>query len=163
MEVIRDSDKQITLKLILEDNQSIVITLVYAKCNDIDRIDLWNDIGEDLRTTILLHGGLGELMMNCIFERLDRVLKNQMLLDGLGNMEVEHLSRTWSDRAPLLISIGVRMHILENLFKFLTFWAEHEEEFKSIVRENWSLEPKESLFSSKMHRGPSILLKYQKG
>lgn len=44
LEVIRDSDQQITLKLILEDNQSIIITLVYAKCNDLDRIDLWNDM-----------------------------------------------------------------------------------------------------------------------
>lgn len=55
----------------------------------------------------------------CIFERLDRVLTNQLLLKGLGNTEVEHLSRTGSDHSPLLISIGGQnVHIVKP-FKFL--------------------------------------------
>ncbi|KAG5616344.1 hypothetical protein H5410_016168 [Solanum commersonii] len=40
----------------------------------------------------------------CIFERLDRILSNQEMQGWFNHMEVEHLARTGSDHAPMLLA-----------------------------------------------------------
>ncbi|XP_060210542.1 uncharacterized protein LOC132637478 [Lycium barbarum] len=57
---------------------------------------------------------------DCI-ERLDRVVINSLLQQWFGNIEVEHLSRTGSDHAPLLITLGTHAPN----FRFLKLWIEH--------------------------------------
>lgn len=44
MEIIGESNQQFTLKLTLEDRQTIITSLVYAKCNSTERLALWIDI-----------------------------------------------------------------------------------------------------------------------
>ncbi|KAH0650590.1 hypothetical protein KY285_030680 [Solanum tuberosum] len=46
----------------------------------------------------------GRVAEDCIFERLDRVLVNEELQNWFSQLEVEHLSRTESDHAPMLLT-----------------------------------------------------------
>ncbi|KAH0695912.1 hypothetical protein KY289_013394 [Solanum tuberosum] len=39
--------------------------------------------------------------VECIFKRLDRLMINQFFLGLYGNVELEHLARTWSDHGPM--------------------------------------------------------------
>lgn len=74
----------------------------------------------------------GRAAEDCIFKRLDRVLMNQMWLGWWLNVEVEHLARTGSDHAPLLLTCGGQVSIISRPFKFLKFWTEHAD-FKGFV------------------------------
>ncbi|XP_060211916.1 uncharacterized protein LOC132639487 [Lycium barbarum] len=74
----------------------------------------------------------------CIFERLDRMLVNSLLLDNFGHIEVEHLARTGSNHAPLMCTYGDKHQKLVKPFKFLSFWIEHAS-FLDTVRQNWSI------------------------
>ncbi|XP_070005550.1 uncharacterized protein LOC142163101 [Nicotiana tabacum] len=51
-------------------------------------------------------------------------------------IEVEHLIRTGSDHAPLLLSCGEESLKFVKPFKLLNFWANHET-FLDVVRQNW--------------------------
>lgn len=44
----------------------------------------------------------------CIIRRLDRIIVNQLLMDDLGHVDLEHLFRSGSDHAPLLLSCVAR-------------------------------------------------------
>ncbi|KAH0653162.1 hypothetical protein KY290_031451 [Solanum tuberosum] len=46
----------------------------------------------------------GRVAEDCIFERLDRVLVYEELQDWFSQLEVEHLSTTESDHAPMLLT-----------------------------------------------------------
>ncbi|XP_060182971.1 uncharacterized protein LOC132612916 [Lycium barbarum] len=156
VEVIQDTDQQITVKLnFQDDNKTLMTTMIYAKCEALERISLWDNlynlddqmevpwlVGGDFN--VIIHedekiGGLpvypyeyedfafyvnsselfevsfkgslftwwnGRAGRDCIFKRLDRMLTNSKLQDWFGHMEVEHLSRTGSDHAPLLLTCG---------------------------------------------------------
>ncbi|XP_060182252.1 uncharacterized protein LOC132611912 [Lycium barbarum] len=184
VEVLMDSPQQITLKLFLQDlNQYLITTLVYAKCSDSDRTELWEDIyhlSNTLSCSWLIGGDFnvvlndeekiggnpvqpqdiedfafcinsceleevnfkgspftwwnGRADATCIFERLDRMLVNSLLLDNFGHIEVEHLARTSSDHAPLMCIYGDKHQNLVRPFKFLSFWIEHAT-FLDTVRE----------------------------
>ncbi|XP_060210670.1 uncharacterized protein LOC132637628 [Lycium barbarum] len=164
VEVLMDSPQQITLKLFLQDlNQYLITTLVYAKCSASERIELWEDIYHLSNTLSCswLVGGDFNVVLNdeekiggnpgspftwwngradaaCIFERLDRMLVNSLLLDNFGHIEVEHLARTGSDHAPLMCTYGDKHQKLVKPFKFLSFWIEHAS-FLDTVRQNWSI------------------------
>ncbi|KAH0771764.1 hypothetical protein KY290_015745 [Solanum tuberosum] len=72
----------------------------------------------------------------CIFKRLDRVLYNQDLNELLGYIELQHLSRTGSDHALLLLScVGCDQNV-SRPFRFLKFWTERDD-FKEVVKEFW--------------------------
>lgn len=60
---------------------------------------------------------------DCIFERLDRMLSNQLMQNWFNHMEVEHLARTGSDHTPILLHMeeGVTTH--RKPFRFLNFWT----------------------------------------
>lgn len=60
----------------------------------------------------------GRAATDCIFKRLDRVVINNAFQSWLGNVEVEHLSRTGSDHSPLLLSCG---EITQQIFKPFRF------------------------------------------
>jgi len=73
----------------------------------------------------------GRADSDCLFKRLDRILMNQECIGMAGHVEVEHLARTGSDHAPLLLSCsGKQLHITKS-FKFLKFWVE-EADFKEV-------------------------------
>ncbi|XP_060200359.1 uncharacterized protein LOC132628609 [Lycium barbarum] len=129
----------------------MVVTMVYAKCSDVERIQLWDSLYllANNMTALWLVGGDFNVILNeeekigglpvlpqeyedfafclnscklhempfkgspftwwngraandCIFKRLDRIVYNDALQNWFGQLEVEHLSRTGSDHAPLL-------------------------------------------------------------
>lgn len=147
----------------MEDHMIIITTLVYAKCDNNDRLLLWEDIYQldNKMPSPWLVGGDFNMVMNeeekiggipititntedfvtcvnslalhdvgfkgspftwwngkadqeCIFERLDRVLANQHLQNIMGYTEVDYLSRTGSDHAQLLISLGGQNSVVKN-------------------------------------------------
>ncbi|XP_070038372.1 uncharacterized protein [Nicotiana tomentosiformis] len=74
--------------------------------------------------------------VECIFKRLDRILANQPFQTLFPNIEVEHLIRTGSDHAPLLMSCTEEAMKSTKTFKFLNFWTTHHS-FTEVVRQNW--------------------------
>lgn len=73
---------------------------------------------------------------DCIFERLDRMLINIEWQNLFSYSEVDHLPRTGSDHAPMLLNCENRISSQQKPFRFLKFWTEHET-FKDVVRLNW--------------------------
>ncbi|XP_075098996.1 uncharacterized protein LOC142175889 [Nicotiana tabacum] len=72
----------------------------------------------------------------CIFKRLDRIFVNLPFQNMLPTIEVEHLIRTGSDHAPLLMTCGVQTTKFVKPFNFLKFWTKHST-FMNVVRQNW--------------------------
>ncbi|XP_070046535.1 uncharacterized protein [Nicotiana tomentosiformis] len=72
----------------------------------------------------------------CIFKRLDRILVNLPFQNLFPDIEMEHLIKTSSDHAPLLMSSGEKPMKIVKPFKFLNFWTNHET-FMEVVRQNW--------------------------
>ncbi|XP_059291733.1 uncharacterized protein LOC132045207 [Lycium ferocissimum] len=87
----------------------------------------------------------GRAGRDCIFKRLDRMLTNSKLQDWFGHMEVEHLSRTGSDHAPLLLTCG---NSSQHLSLFLSEWskATFGDIFKQLVVREDIVRVKEQFF-----------------
>lgn len=142
--------------------QEVVVTSVYAKCDATQRGELWealqqvaegnnlpwlvggdfnvilnqkeklwglNDMGFSGSKYTWWNGRTGEA---CIYERLDRVLCNQMLLDILPSCEVTHLIRHGSDHDPLHVECRDEGQNVKKSFKFLNFWTNHRDVFKVV-------------------------------
>ncbi|XP_060202609.1 uncharacterized protein LOC132631026 [Lycium barbarum] len=189
VEILSDTTHQITLKLFLQEhNRYLITTLAYGKCDEVERMPLWDSIYQ-LAGSFDMHwlvGGDFNVVMNeeekiggvpvvpqdyedfsfcinscdlfetgfkgtpftlwngragddCIFERLDRIFFNSQFQQWFGHIKVEHLSRTGSDHAPFLITLGEEVQTFIKPFRFLKFWTEHKD-FLDIVRLNWSEE-----------------------
>ncbi|XP_070048553.1 uncharacterized protein [Nicotiana tomentosiformis] len=78
----------------------------------------------------------GRSNAECIFNRLDRIFVNFPFQNMLPTIEVEHLIRTRSDHAPLLMTCGVQTTKFVKSFRFLNFWTKHAT-FMDVVRQNW--------------------------
>ncbi|KAK4706496.1 hypothetical protein R3W88_033945 [Solanum pinnatisectum] len=129
--VLSDTEQQLSLQLqYQETGQSLVTTFVYAKCDDQERRGLWEDIHNlsiNINLPWLVGGDFNVILndeekiggfLDCIFKRLDRLLFNKIFLSLNGLVEVEHLARTGSDHAPLLLTWGggvVNLLTLEDL------------------------------------------------
>ncbi|XP_060170476.1 uncharacterized protein LOC132601407 [Lycium barbarum] len=101
----------------------------------------------------------------CIFERLDRMFVNSLLLDNFGNIEVEHLARTGLDHAPLLCTYGDKHQNLAELVHL-----EHDDpfiNFKSKMKKpkevlsKWSREVFGDIFKQLIIREEIVRLKEQ--
>jgi len=78
--------------------------------------------------------------------------------------EVEHLPRTGSDHAPLLLSCEETITRHRKPFRFLKFWIENES-FKDVVRQNWSTNPSQNPyldFKENIKRVKSALRKWSR-
>lgn len=64
----------------------------------------------------------GRAEAECIFKRLDRLLIIQQFFDFPGKAELEHLARTGSDHAPLLLTCGGLEKQDNRPFGFLKIW-----------------------------------------
>nr|XP_009596645.1 uncharacterized protein LOC104092693 [Nicotiana tomentosiformis] len=69
----------------------------------------------------------------CIFKRLDKILVNMQFQTFFPITEVEHLIRTNSDHAPLLMCCRDQTLQFAKPFRFLNFWTKHQS-FLEIVR-----------------------------
>ncbi|XP_059301772.1 uncharacterized protein LOC132053675 [Lycium ferocissimum] len=150
VQVLADIAQQISLKLVLLDqNKSLVITLVYAKCNESERLQLWDDIyqvedsinlpwlvGGDFNVVLHEDEKIEEVQIASLRGWIEFSLINNFK-EWFAQVEVEHLTRTGSDHAPLSITLGEQNQAYIRPFRFLKFWTEHQG-FLSIVRDNWS-------------------------
>ncbi|KAG5606401.1 hypothetical protein H5410_027893 [Solanum commersonii] len=119
--VISGTEQQLTPHLTFEDGNQILATIIYVKCCKNERLRLWNDLYS------ISHNF--SLPFNCIFKKINGVVVNQGLLNH-GNIYLQHLARTKSDHAPLLLSCGVGSQVVFRPFKFLKFWIVGEKFIK---------------------------------
>ncbi|XP_019253806.1 PREDICTED: uncharacterized protein LOC109232489 [Nicotiana attenuata] len=144
--------QQLTLRLYhTESHVEMVLTLVYAKCDAIERIELWDSLyamARDMEVPWLVGGDF-----NVIWDEEEKfgglpVSLNEIddfrhcvntcnLFDlGFKGIEVEHLSKIGSDHSPMQLKCDIEAPIIKKPFRFLNFWVENES-FKEVVRENW--------------------------
>ncbi|XP_060178000.1 uncharacterized protein LOC132607933 [Lycium barbarum] len=140
-------------------NKIMFVTLVYAKCDAIARLALWNSLyvlADGMVAPWLIGAGFkgspftwwnGRSDGQCIFKRLDGMLYNNLMQQWYGLIEVDHLARTGFDHAPLLLSCNEQQHQFIRPFKFLKFWVDHES-FQSVVTQNWHAEAEREVFLS---------------
>ncbi|XP_059313895.1 uncharacterized protein LOC132064801 [Lycium ferocissimum] len=167
VEVLFDTEQSIIVKLFFHDlNKAMVVSMVYAKSDEGERLQLWDDmyglssnmafpwlIGSDFNVILNEEEKIGGLPVfpqeyedfafcmnsydlheipfkwspftwwngrganDCIFKRLDRMFHNELFQNWFGNLEVEHLSRTGSDHAPLLLTCGDQTYSLSKWSK----------------------------------------------
>ncbi|XP_059295494.1 uncharacterized protein LOC132048826 [Lycium ferocissimum] len=79
----------------------------------------------------------GRAGQDCIFKRLDRIIVYQQLQDWFGTLNMDYLSRTGSDHAPLLLSAGEQVQQFHKHFRFLKFWLE-QDSFMQVVEDFWN-------------------------
>ncbi|KAI0504038.1 hypothetical protein KFK09_014985 [Dendrobium nobile] len=72
-----------------------------------------------------------------LYQRLDRFLFNNDWLSFFSSTNVEHLSKTLSDHAPLLLTINVVNQRGTSAFRFFNMWLMHDS-FKKVVENNWN-------------------------
>ncbi|KAG5592064.1 hypothetical protein H5410_042578 [Solanum commersonii] len=128
----------------LATNFIMVITIVYAKCDPNKRLKLWEDITQLASGGLLVLGAEVEDFQNCIesndiyqvqfkhcpftwrnsraesdciFEKLDRILVNNVLLSKLNIIK---------PYAPLLLLCENREIRFIKPFRFLNFWTDHK-------------------------------------
>ncbi|XP_075084826.1 uncharacterized protein LOC107774618 [Nicotiana tabacum] len=78
----------------------------------------------------------GRSNAECILKRLDRIFVNLPFQNMFQTIEVEHLIRTGSYHAPLLMTCGVQTTNFVKPFRFLNFWTK-QATFMDVVRQNW--------------------------
>ncbi|XP_022880947.1 uncharacterized protein LOC111398252 [Olea europaea var. sylvestris] len=74
-----------------------------------------------------------------IWERLDRALTNHACLDQFPNSIVNHLERSHSDHAPLLIQLVDPRRSSPSPFRFQRMWLQHPL-FLHVIAESWNRE-----------------------
>ncbi|KAG5572007.1 hypothetical protein H5410_061773 [Solanum commersonii] len=82
----------------------------------------------------------------CIFKRRDNSFENNEFMNTLQESEVHHLIRKGSDHAPLHVSCNNIQEQINKSFRFLNFWANHNE-FVRVVEESWKKEAQGSPFT----------------
>ncbi|XP_070054700.1 uncharacterized protein [Nicotiana tomentosiformis] len=75
----------------------------------------------------------------CVFKRLDKSFVNLPFQNILPTIEVEHLIRTGSDHAPLLMTCEEYATNFVKPFRLLNLWTKHAT-FMKVVRHNWNAE-----------------------
>ncbi|XP_075098448.1 uncharacterized protein LOC142175489 [Nicotiana tabacum] len=138
--------QQLTLRLFhTESHVEFVLTLIYAKYDAIERIELWDSLyamARDMDAPWLVGGSIftwwnGRAEEDCIFKRLDRCLANVEFQQTFPGIEVQHLLKTGSDHCPMYLKCDIETPQIKKSFNFLNFWVEHET-FKDVVKENWT-------------------------
>ncbi|KAL3345622.1 hypothetical protein AABB24_024533 [Solanum stoloniferum] len=61
------------------------------------------------------------------------------------SVKMEHLAKTGSDHAPLLLYFGGHQPHIRKSFKFLKFWVE-EADFKDVVKRSWVAHENSNIF-----------------
>ncbi|XP_070010475.1 uncharacterized protein [Nicotiana sylvestris] len=121
-EVMMDTEQQVTIRVYHQDiSKHIIMTFVYAKCSSLERLELWDYLyclASDMELPWLVRGDF-----NVIFQEEEKI-------EGLPvypseyeafAFYVEHLVRTGSDHAPLLMSCGKEAMKLLNHSSSITF------------------------------------------
>ncbi|KAB2094138.1 hypothetical protein ES319_A02G135800v1 [Gossypium barbadense] len=73
-----------------------------------------------------------------VFERLDRVIGNEVWCQSFPQCSITHPTRIKSDYMPLLVNINLEFNLpRERPFRFLAGWAQHQD-FSNTVQRSWS-------------------------
>ncbi|XP_075497305.1 uncharacterized protein LOC142534252 [Primulina tabacum] len=122
---------------------TVFCSFVYAKCDYIERRQLWNSllqvkpaqgpwlVGGDF------NGSSFTWTNKTIWKRLDRVFVSVDWGDHFHSIRVEHLIRTVSDHCPPFVSVPV-FASGPSSFRFQSMWLRHHG-FLQTVRLNWNL------------------------
>ncbi|XP_019242028.1 PREDICTED: uncharacterized protein LOC109222078, partial [Nicotiana attenuata] len=165
-ELVEDTEQQVTVRVLHHDlGQHMMMRFVYAKCSAIERLELWDHLyylTSDIKLPWLVGGDfnmifhedekIGGLLQGykgspftwwngrsnaaCIFKILDIIFVSLPFHNMFPTIEVEHLIRTGSDHAPLLMTCGEQTTNFVKPFRFLNFWTKHAT-FMDVVRQNW--------------------------
>lgn len=81
----------------------------------------------------------GRIKDDCILKKLDRILVNHEFSTTFPAIRVQQFIRQSSDHVPLHVVCNTEVEALLKPFRFLNFWAKHEQ-FKSVVQQNWNIE-----------------------
>ncbi|KAL0292129.1 UNVERIFIED_CONTAM: hypothetical protein Sradi_7002300 [Sesamum radiatum] len=71
------------------------------------------------------------------WERLDRFMFSEAWLEIFTSTRIIHLSRTWSDHAPLLINLESSSSKPPSSFRFMRMWTKHHD-FLKAVEQSWN-------------------------
>ncbi|XP_070013760.1 uncharacterized protein [Nicotiana sylvestris] len=148
--------EQLTLRLThTEAHVELILTLVYAKCDRIERIELCDTLyamASDMTVPWLVGGDF-----NVIWDEEEKYgglpislleiwdLKEAYLHGGMEDqrratfpgLEVTHLPKIGFDHCPMLLKCDIETPPIKKSFRFLNFWTKHES-FKEVVKENWN-------------------------
>ncbi|XP_019234077.1 PREDICTED: uncharacterized protein LOC109214595 [Nicotiana attenuata] len=149
-DLLIDTEQQMTIRVYHQDlGKHIMMTIVYAKCCALERLELWDNLyylASDMELPWLVGGDFNVVMNED--EKIGGLpvyppeyedfafCVNSCSLFDLGYKEVEHLIRTGSDHAPVYMNCGEEAMKFIKPFKFLNFWTKHET-FKDVVKQNW--------------------------
>ncbi|XP_059295467.1 uncharacterized protein LOC132048800 [Lycium ferocissimum] len=148
--VLVDSVQQMTLKLSNSNNSTeMIVTLVHAKCDRIERRELWESlyhlasdktlpwlVGGDFNVIIDEEEKYGGLPVTLNEVEDFRHCIQSCNLSDLGYEEITHLIKFGSDHLPLLLECKQQVQQFKKSFKFLNFWTKHDT-FLDVVKYNW--------------------------
>ncbi|XP_059310998.1 uncharacterized protein LOC132062440 [Lycium ferocissimum] len=140
--VVSDTEQDITLKLFLQEhNKHMITTLVYAKYDDHERLQLWDSIYH-LSAIIDIPWMVGG-DFNVVLNEEDKIGGTPIVPQNyedfafcINSCELEEKSLKGSDHAPLFITLCTDILNFIKPFRFLKFWIDHED-FQDIVKDNW--------------------------
>ncbi|XP_070017110.1 uncharacterized protein LOC142172446 [Nicotiana tabacum] len=135
--ILYNMTQQLTLRLThTETHVELILTLVYAKCNRIERIELWDSLyamTSDMTAPWLVGGDF-----NVIWDEEEKFGGLPVsLIENFSGLEVTHLSKIGSNHCPVLLKCDIETPPIKKSFRFLNFWTKHET-FKDLVKENWN-------------------------
>ncbi|KAG5599048.1 hypothetical protein H5410_030418 [Solanum commersonii] len=115
-------------------NKSFLISTMYARCNTLDRLELWEEL-ENI--------GEGGIVPWIIGGDFNVILNEEEKLGGLSFTQNEaidfalFINNCWtgSDAEPVI-----------KPFRFLNFWTKHHQ-FKEIISQNWNVDFVDNLFT----------------
>ncbi|XP_075103639.1 uncharacterized protein LOC142178213 [Nicotiana tabacum] len=140
-ELVEATEKQVTVRVFHHDlGQHMMMTFVYAKYSAMERLDLWDHLyylASDMELPWLVGWDFNVILHED--EKIGGLPLHPPEYEDfnmLPTIEVEHLIRTGSDHAPLLMTCGVQTTNFVKPFRFLNFWTKHAT-FMDVVRQNW--------------------------
>ena len=71
--------------------------------------------------------------------KLDRALVNPEWLHHFPSVEASFLEPGASDHSPILVKVGLLLHIRRPPFRFFSFWVEHPN-FEGLVSSAWNIQ-----------------------
>ncbi|XP_060182761.1 uncharacterized protein LOC132612660 [Lycium barbarum] len=137
VEILQDLEQQITIKLLFQDwNKSLMVTMVYAKCDHLERISLWDSLyslADQMELPWLVGGDFNNIM-----NEDEKIGGLPVSPDEYEDFEfcINSCELTDSDHAPLLLTWGESSQHIRKPFRFLKFWTEHAS-FLEVVNQAW--------------------------
>ncbi|KAG5592288.1 hypothetical protein H5410_042802 [Solanum commersonii] len=132
--MVLDTLQQLTMKF-ASNNDIFLISLVYARCSEVDKLELWDELEISLIGSKYTWWN-GCIEEGCILKRLDRILVNNEFLVIFPATKVHHFIRQGSDHALLHVVCKTEAEPTIKPFRFLNFCTKHQQ-FTQIVLQNW--------------------------